>query len=136
MVDKPKHLLFYKELAQSAAFLSYANRKKVGCVIVKDGNILSYGYNGTCSGFDNVCEDENGNTKPEVIHAEFNAIAKVASSNQSCKGADLIVTLSPCVECAKLIIQSGIKTVYYVEDYRNSDGKELLQKAKIETIKL
>ena len=127
---------------------SHAIRNKVGALIVKDNMIISDGYNGMPSGFDNCCEDEiwtcrpeDGpmmelKTKPEVLHAEANAITKLAKSTQSSDGATLYVTLSPCFECAKLIIQSGIKKVYYAEVYRNTDGLDLLNKAGIETIPL
>ena len=115
---------------------SYCNRRKVGALIVKDKMIISDGYNGTPSGFENVCEDEDGHTKPYVLHAEANAITKVAKSNNSSNGATLYVTAAPCMECAKLIIQSGIRRVVYVESYRLSDGIELLERAGIEVIQI
>lgn len=121
----------YMEMAYKFAQLSYSERKKVGAVIVKDNKIISYGYNGTPSGFDNKCEDENGDTKPEVIHAELNAILKIATSNISVENADLYVTMSPCLECAKLIIQAKIKNVYFHELYRKNDGLSILEKANI-----
>ena len=113
---------------------SYCKRRQVGAILVKDKMIISDGYNGTPSGFENVCEDEQNVTKPYVLHAEANAITKVARSNNSSDGATLYVTSSPCIECAKLIIQAGIRRVVYADSYRLSDGVELLKKAKIELI--
>ncbi len=113
---------------------SYCKRRQVGAILVKDKMIISDGYNGTPSGFENVCEDENNVTKPYVLHAEANAITKVARSNNSSEGATLYVTSSPCIECAKLIIQAGIKKVVYADSYRLSDGIELLKRADIELI--
>jgi dCMP deaminase len=110
---------------------SYCKRRQVGALIVKDRMIISDGYNGTPSGFENVCEDENGLTKPYVLHAEANAITKVAKSNNSSDGATLYITDSPCVECAKLIIQAGIIRVVYSNKYRITDGLELLERAGI-----
>ncbi len=112
---------------------SYCKRRRVGALIVKEKMIISDGYNGTPSGFENVCEDENGRTKPYVLHAEANAITKVARSNNSSDGATLYVTCSPCIECAKLIIQSGIRRVVFSEMYHNSDGVDLLSRNGIET---
>lgn len=126
----------YLRMAQVWAENSYCNRRKVGALIVKDKMIISDGYNGTPSGFENVCEDEGGHTKPYVLHAEANAITKVAKSNNSSNGATLYVTAAPCMECAKLIIQSGIRRVVYVESYRLSDGIELLERAGIEVIQI
>ena len=111
---------------------SYCQRRKVGALLVKDKMIISDGYNGTPSGFENVCEDEHQVTKPYVLHAEANAITKVAKSNNSSEGATMYVTASPCLECAKLIIQSGIKRVVYDEKYRIDDGIRLLERAGIE----
>ena len=111
---------------------SYCQRRKVGALIVKDKMIISDGYNGTPSGFENVCEDDNNVTKPYVLHAEANAITKIARSNNSSDGATMYVTASPCIECAKLIIQAGIKRVVYSEHYRLEDGIELLTRAGIE----
>ena len=110
----------------------------MGALLVKDKSIISDGYNGTPSGFENVCEDENGATKPYVLHAEANAITKVAKSNNSSNGATLYVTASPCIECAKLIIQAGIKRVVYSDLYRSADGIDLLKKAgiKVDFLKL
>ena len=114
---------------------SYCTRRQVGAILVKDRMIISDGYNGTPSGFENVCEDENGVTKPYVLHAEANAITKVAKSNNSSEGATLYVTASPCLECAKLIIQAGIRRVVYSEEYRITDGLDLLRRAGIEVEK-
>ena len=113
---------------------SYFQRRKVGALIVKDKMIISDGYNGTPSGFENVCEDDNNVTKPYVLHAEANAITKIARSNNSSDGATMYVTASPCIECAKLIIQAGIKRVVYSEHYRLEDGIELLKRAGIEVV--
>ena len=126
----------YIRMAKIWSENSYCVRRKVGALLVKDKMIISDGYNGTPSGFENVCEDENDVTKPYVLHAEANAITKVARSNNSSDGATLYVTASPCIECAKLIIQSGIKKVVYSDEYRLEDGIELLKKAKIEVIKI
>ncbi|MCI6917547.1 dCMP deaminase family protein [bacterium] len=126
----------YLRMAQVWAENSYCNRRKVGALIVKDKMIISDGYNGTPSGFENVCEDEEGHTKPYVLHAEANAITKVAKSNNSSNGATLYVTAAPCMECAKLIIQSGIRRVVYLESYRLSDGIELLERAGIEVVQI
>lgn len=122
----------YLEMATVWARNSYCKRRQVGALIVKDRMIISDGYNGTPSGFENVCEDEDGVTKPYVLHAEANAITKVAKSGNSSEGATLYVTASPCVECAKLIIQAGIRRVVYKDSYRLNDGIELLQRAGIE----
>ena len=155
--------IIYMQMAYQTAKLSYAHRRRVGCIIVKDEQIVSYGYNGTPHGFDNACEEisvekqyyenpdmaialeeygytcENGcctkevqTTKREVLHAESNAITKLAKSTMTSNGADLYTTTAPCFDCAKLIIQSGIKRVYYSEDYRDMSGVELLNKSNIE----
>lgn len=113
---------------------SYCVRRQVGALIVKERMIISDGYNGTPAGFENVCEDEEGKTKPYVLHAEANAITKVAKSNNSSEGATLYITTSPCLECAKLIIQAGIKRVVYSDNYHKQDGPELLKRAGIEVI--
>lgn len=153
--------IIYMQTAYQFAKLSYANRRKVGCVIVKDNQVISFGYNGMPHGFDNICEEddikyyenpdialelteehgytcENGCctkkdviTKREVLHAESNAIMKVAKSTMSCEGATLYTTTCPCFDCAKLIIQAGISKVYYTEDYRDMSGVELLHKANV-----
>ena len=122
----------YLEMAQVWAKNSYCVRRQVGALLVKDRMIISDGYNGTPSGFENVCEDELGITKPYVLHAEANAITKVAKSGNSSEGATLYITSSPCMECAKLIIQAGIKRVVYMDDYHKTDGVELLMRARIE----
>ena len=124
----------YMRMAFIWAENSYCQRRKVGALLVKDKMIISDGYNGTPSGFENVCEDENNITKPYVLHAEANALTKVARSHNSSEGATLYVTSSPCIECAKLIIQSGIKRVVYADAYRLSDGIDLLQRANIELV--
>ena len=121
----------YMEVAYQFAKCSSAERRQVGAVIVKDGQIISFGYNGTPNGFDNCCEVDD-TTKREVLHAESNAISKVAQSTISSTGATLYVTTSPCFDCSKLIIQSGIKKVYWTEAYRDLSGIELLKKANIE----
>ena len=126
----------YIRMAGIWAENSYCKRRKVGALIVKDKMIISDGYNGTPSGFENFCEDENNVTKPYVLHAEANAITKIARSNNSSDGATLYVTASPCIECAKLIIQAGIKRVVYSEKYRLEDGIDLLRRAGIEIIYL
>ncbi len=126
----------YMRMAEIWAENSYCNRRKVGALIVKDKMIISDGYNGTPAGFENICEDDNGITKPYVLHAEANAITKIARSSNSSEGATLYVTASPCIECAKLIIQSGIKRVVYAEKYRLEDGLELLKRANIELVYL
>lgn len=126
----------YIEMAAIWAKNSYCKRRQVGALLVKDKMIISDGYNGTPSGFENVCEDENGVTKPYVLHAEANAISKVAKSGNSSQGATLYVTASPCIECAKLIIQSGIKRVVYRDEYRLTDGVDLLRRAGIEVEKV
>lgn len=123
----------YMQMAQIWAENSYCERRKVGALLVKDKMIISDGYNGTPCGFENICEDDvTGRTKPYVLHAEANAITKVARSNNSSEGATMYVTTSPCIECAKLIIQSGIKRVVYGEAYHTQDGLELLKRAGIE----
>jgi len=135
---KQKYIDLYTDWALRAAELSHAVRLHVGAVIVKDDTVISYGYNGMPAGWDNNCEDwfEDGTckTKPEVLHAESNAIAKLAKSYNSGVGADLFVTHSPCLECAKLIHQSGIRRVYYGAQYRDDSGIKFLEKSGIEVI--
>jgi dCMP deaminase len=126
----------YIRMANIWAENSYCIRRQVGVLIVKDKMIISDGYNGTPSGFENICEDEQNLTKPYVLHAEANAITKIARSNNSSDGATMYVTASPCIECAKLIIQAGIKRVVYSEKYRLEDGVNLLKRANIEVIYL
>ncbi len=139
METKEKELMLdkrYMQMARNWAENSYCERRKVGALIVKNKMIISDGFNGTPSGFENICEDENNVSKPYVLHAEANAITKVARSNNSSDGATLYVTASPCIECAKLIIQSGIKRVVFGEHYRITDGIDLLKRAGIEVIYL
>ena len=124
----------YMRMARIWAENSYCERRKVGALIVKENMIISDGFNGTPAGFENVCEDEDGLTKPYVLHAEANAITKIARSNNNSNGATMYVTTSPCIECAKLIIQSGIVRVVYSQKYRLTDGIDLLNRAGIETV--
>ena len=133
-MDKNRQLdLRYLKMANIWSENSYCTRRKVGAILVKDKMIISDGYNGTPSGFPNVCEDENNRTLPYVLHAEANAITKVAKSNNSSEDSTLYVTDSPCIECAKLIIQAGIKRVVFSKLYRVTDGVDLLKTAGIET---
>jgi dCMP deaminase len=139
MESKEKQRKFdqrYLDMARIWAQNSYCQRRQVGALVVKNSMIISDGYNGTPSGFENVCEDETGVTKPYVLHAEANAITKLARSSNNSDGATIYITASPCIECAKLIIQAGIKRVVYGEKYRLMDGIELLQRAGIEVIYL
>ncbi|MGB0885144.1 MAG: deoxycytidylate deaminase [Chitinophagales bacterium] len=130
--DKQHNLdIRYLRMAKIWAENSYCTRRQVGAIIVKDLMIISDGYNGTPSGFENVCENEEGLTKSYVLHAEANAITKVAKSNNSSEGATLYVTCSPCIECSKLIIQSGIKRVVFDEKYKNTDGLDVLERAGV-----
>lgn len=141
---KQKYIDLYMAWARRAAELSHARRLHVGAVIVKDDTVISYGYNGMPAGWDNNCEDEifqqDGSsglkTKPEVLHAESNAIAKLAKSNNSGSGADIFVTHAPCMECAKLIYQSGIRRVYFGQNYRDDSGLTFLKASGIEVNKL
>lgn len=125
----------YLEMATIWAKNSYCKRRQVGALIVKDKMIISDGFNGTPEGFENECEDENNLTKAYVLHAEANAITKVAKSGNNSLGATLYITASPCIECAKLIIQSGIKRVVYLSDYHSNEGLDLLKRANIEIVK-
>ena len=134
MEDNNKQYLLderYIRMARIWGENSYCKRRQVGALIVKEKMIISDGFNGTPSGFENLCEDENGRTKPYVLHAEANAITKIARSNNNSEGATLYVTASPCIECAKLIIQAGIKRVVYGEKYRLTDGIDLLERAGV-----
>ncbi|RPG62719.1 MAG: dCMP deaminase family protein [Flavobacteriaceae bacterium TMED220] len=124
----------YLKMARVWGDLSYCKRRKVGALIVKDRMIISDGYNGTPSGFENICEDDDNYTKWYVLHAEANAIMKVAASTQSTNGATLYITLSPCKECSKLIHQSGIKRVVYCEEYKDTSGLDFLKKAGVELV--
>ena len=117
----------YMAMALAVSTLSYCKRSKVGAVIEKDGNVISVGYNGTPAGMDNCCEDEHNITKPIVLHAEMNAVIKAAKTGNSVQDSNLYVTLAPCVDCAKYLLQSGIQRVVYLEDYRNLSGVELLK---------
>ena len=134
--EKKQHELDvrYLKMARIWAENSYCKRRQVGALVVKDKMIISDGYNGTPSGFENVCEDENNVTKPYVLHAEANAITKLARSSNNSDGSTLYVTAAPCIECSKLIIQSGIKRVVYAAKYRLEDGINLLKKANIEVV--
>lgn len=126
----------YMRMALEWGKLSHCKRRQVGALIVKDRMIISDGYNGTPVGFENCCEDDEGYTKWYVLHAEANAILKVAASTQSCSGATLYITLSPCKECSKLIHQSGIKRVVYLDAYKDNSGLEFLERAHIELVQL
>ena len=132
-IKQKKYDYSYLEMAKRCGQLSYCKRKQVGALIVKDRMIISDGYNGTPTGFENICEDDENYTKWYVLHAEANAILKVASSTQSCKGATLYVTLSPCRDCSKLIHQSGIIRVVYSIEYKDTSGIEFLKKAGVQT---
>lgn len=125
----------YMDIAIRISEMSYSLRKKVGSVLVKDNNILSFGWNGMPNGFENICEDRDGNTKSEVIHSEINVISKLAKIGISCNEATLYITLSPCFDCAKAIYQSGIKKVIYLEEYRDAKPVEFLKKCGIEILK-
>ena len=127
-----KYDLAYLKIANEWGKLSYCERRKVGAIIVKNNMIISDGFNGTPSGFENICEDDNGYTKWYVLHAEANAISKVASSTQSCKGAPLYISLCPCKQCSKLIHQANIKRVVYQKEYKDKSGVDFLEKAGIE----
>jgi dCMP deaminase len=131
-VKQNKYDKAYLRIAKEWGQLSYCSRKKVGAIIVKDRMIISDGYNGTPSGFENCCEDEQGLTKWYVLHAEANAVLKVARSTQSCEGATLYITMSPCKDCSKLIHQAGIKRVVYQAGYKDDSGIQFLEKAGVE----
>lgn len=135
-IDKKQHDLDMRYLRMASIWSenSYCERRKVGALIVKDKMIISDGFNGTPTGFENICEDENNVSKPYVLHAEANAITKIARSGNNSDGATLYVTDSPCIECSKLIIQAGIKRVLYSREYRLTDGIDLLKRAGIEVI--
>ena len=135
-MDKKQELDYrYLRMATIWSENSYCERRKVGALIVKDKMIISDGFNGTPTGFENVCEDENNVSKPYVLHAEANAITKIARSGNNSDGATLYVTDSPCIECSKLIIQAGIKRVVYMREYRLTDGVDLLRRAGIEVVR-
>ena len=138
-MNQQKQLKFdraYLRIAREWSKLSHCNRKQVGALIVKDRMIISDGYNGTPSGFENFCEDDEGYTKWYVLHAEANAILKVAGSTQSCKDATLYITMSPCKDCSKLIHQSGINKLVYINEYKDTSGLKFLQKAGVEIVQL
>ena len=130
---KEKHIKAFMETAKVFAECSTANRLHVGCISVKDNKIISIGYNGTPNGWDNVCEDENNKTLPEVLHAESNMLMKLARTTGGAEGSTVFITHSPCLECAKLIYQSGVKEVYYETEYRNKDGVNFLNKCGVIT---
>ena len=127
-----KYDVAYLRMALEWSKLSYCERKQVGALIVKDKMIISDGYNGTPTGFENICEDEEGYTKWYVLHAEANAILKVASSTQSCEGATLYITMSPCKQCSKLIHQAGIKRLVYLQEYKDDSGVQFLKRAGVD----
>ena len=131
-----KYDIAYLRMAREWAKLSYCNRRQVGAIIVKDKMIISDGYNGTPTGFENICEDEEGYTKWYVLHAEANAILKVASSTQACNDATLYITMSPCKDCSKLIHQAGIKRVVYHEGYKDESGLKFLERAGVSIMKI
>lgn len=133
---KEKYVNYFMGIAVATANLSYCARKKVGAILVKDNNIISIGYNGTLPNEDNCCEDCEGKTKSSVIHAELNCLTKVCKSTNSSQGASLFVTLSPCIACSTIIVASGVHSVYYLEEYRDMSGVELLKTHGIECIKL
>jgi dCMP deaminase len=129
-----KFVEYYMSIAESTAKLSYAKRLQVGCIVVRDNRILSIGYNGMPAGWDNVCEEEEGCTKPEVLHAETNAITKLSSSSESSAGSVLFITHAPCIHCAKLIYQSKVTCVIYKYPYRDDAGTRFLQKSNVDVI--
>lgn len=133
---KEKHIKAFMETAKVFAECSTANRLHVGCIAVKDNKIISIGYNGTPNGWDNVCEDENNKTLPEVLHAESNMLMKLARTTGGAEGSSVFITHSPCLECAKLIYQSGVKEVYYDIEYRNDEGIKFLKRCGVEVKKL
>jgi len=133
---KEKHIKAFMETAKVFAECSTANRLHVGCIAVKDNKIISIGYNGTPNGWNNVCEDENNKTLPEVLHAESNMLMKLARTTGGAEGSSVFITHSPCLECAKLIYQSGVKEVYYDIEYRNDEGIKFLKRCGVEVKKL
>ena len=136
LLMKVKYVETHMKVAETYAQLSTAKRLQVGAIVVKDNRVISIGYNGMPSGWSNECEDEDFKTKPEVLHAETNAIAKLARSNESGLDAVMFITHAPCLDCAKLIYQSGISKVYYRNQYRSSDGVEFLKKGNVEVTKI
>lgn len=138
-IDPEKQLRYdraYLSMADQWSKLSHCKRKQVGAIIVKDEMVISDGYNGTPAGFDNCCEDDDGNTHWYVLHAEANAILKVAKSTNNCKGATLYLTLSPCKDCSKLVLQAGITRVVYINSYKDTEGIDFLQSAGVDTIQI
>lgn len=138
-IDLEKQLRYdraYLGMADQWSKLSHCKRKQVGAIIVKDEMVISDGYNGTPAGFDNCCEDDGGNTHWYVLHAEANAILKVAKSTNNCKGATLYLTLSPCKDCSKLVLQAGITRVVYINSYKDTEGIDFLQSAGVDTIQI
>lgn len=133
---KNKFLFAYMDVAERFAQLSHARRLQVGAIVVKDDRIISIGYNGMPSGWDNECEDENNKTKPQVLHAESNAITKLAKSHESGDKSTMFCTHSPCIECAKLIFQTGVNTLYYRSDYRSTEGIDFLKASGVTVEKL
>ena len=136
MDTRPDWDHYFMEIARVVSKRSTCLRRSVGAVIVKNRQIVATGYNGTPSGFENICEDENGHTKPYVLHAEANAITKVAKSANNCDGSTLYITAAPCIECSKLIIQAGIRRVVYSDDYRSEEGLDLLRRVGIECVQI
>ena len=139
MEEKNKQLRYdkaYLRMAKTWSQLSHCDRKQVGAIIVKDGMIISDGFNGTPSGFDNCCEDENGETRWYVLHAEANAILKVAKSTHNCQGATLYMTLSPCKDCSKLVVQSGINRIVFIDGYKDQSGVDFLVEAGVEIVQI
>lgn len=137
---RQRYKQFYMDISDRVAMMSHAIRLKVGSIIVKDGNIIAFGWNGTPKSFDNECEyldEDSGNlvTKPEVVHSEANAILKLAKSTESADGAEMFCTHAPCTECSKMIISSGIKTLFYKNEYRDSSGLDFLRKAGVNVVK-
>jgi dCMP deaminase len=132
LIKQKRYDQAYLRMASEWAKLSHCSRKQVGAIIVKNGTIIADGYNGTPSGFENMCETDEGSTKWYVLHAEANAILKVARSNNSCEGSTLYITLSPCKDCSKLIIQAGIKRVVFINKYKDTSGIDFLEKAGVE----
>lgn len=139
MNEQAKQLRYdkaYLRMAKTWSELSHCTRKQVGAIIVKNGMIISDGYNGTPSGFDNCCENDNGDTHWYVLHAEANAILKVARSTQNCEGATLYLTLSPCKDCSKLVLQAGIERVVYIDGYKDDSGLNFLREAGVEVVQI
>ena len=135
-IKQQRYDVAYLKMTLEWAKLSHCKRKKVGALIVKNSTIISDGYNGTPGGFENCCEEDDGSTKWYVLHAEANAISKLASSTQSCRDATLYITLSPCQQCSKLILQSGIKRIVYIDQYKDTSGIDFLKESGLEVVKI